>query len=259
MEECKSLSNISVFEGTKAKQCIINNNEVHLNCSIKEFYGKIIIGADGVNSIVSKAINKNKNPKLKYALCVRSYFKNVTNTEFNNIIEMHFLKQMNPGYLWIFDMHDGIKNVGFGIDERFVKEHNINMQKILDDTLYKNVKFSNRFKYSEMLEKPKAFRIPIYHSLKKIYDNRILLIGDAAHLVNPWSGEGVSNAIRTGRFAAEQVLKCFEANDFSKNFNKTYYKKIKRKMVPELKKQAFARSLNNYPQFLKFALNLTFK
>ena len=48
--------------------------------------------------------------------------------------------------------------------------------------------------------------VPIYTGREKISTSRTLLVGDAAGLVDPFSGEGISYAVRSGQMAAEAIL-----------------------------------------------------
>lgn len=63
-------------------------------------------------------------------------------------------------------------------------------------------------------------------SKEKIYGERFILNGDAASLIDTFLGEGIANAIRSGRYAAEHIISAFEVKGFSKRFNKKYHKKI---------------------------------
>jgi flavin-dependent dehydrogenase len=57
-----------------------------------------------------------------------------------------------------------------------------------------------------------------------------MLCGDAAALIDPFSGEGIEHAMRSGKFAAEMAVNCFKENDFSAGRLKAYddivYKKV---------------------------------
>ena len=57
---------------------------------------------------------------------------------------------------------------------------------------------------------------------------RYLLVGDAASLINPLSGEGIANAVRSGRVAAEHLMDAFERDRFDVSFNKAYDEEIYR-------------------------------
>jgi flavin-dependent dehydrogenase len=52
----------------------------------------------------------------------------------------------------------------------------------------------------------KGHPIPIYNRREPISTHRTLLVGDAAGLVDPFTGEGIRFAIKSGRLAAEAIL-----------------------------------------------------
>lgn len=56
--------------------------------------------------------------------------------------------------------------------------------------------------------------------------NRFLLLGDATSHIDPFCGEGIANAIRSGRIAADHLKKAFQENRFKADFNKQYDKEI---------------------------------
>ena len=62
-----------------------------------------------------------------------------------------------------------------------------------------------------------------------------MLVGDAGHLIDPLSGEGIGNAIYSGFIAAEQAAKCLTAKDFSAEFLKPYDERIARVLGAEMK------------------------
>lgn len=81
-----------------------------------------------------------------------------------------------------------------------------------------------------------------------------MLTGDAAALIDPFSGEGIANAIRSGRVAAEHVIKCFEQNIFSASFNKAYDREIYRRMWNEFKISRTLQKVVCYPVLFNFVI-----
>ncbi|PSC69140.1 CMF receptor CMFR1 [Micractinium conductrix] len=58
--------------------------------------------------------------------------------------------------------------------------------------------------------------------LKTTYDDNIIIIGDAAGFIDPLTGEGIHTAMMGGKAAAEVLLQCREAGDFSKRSTRLY-------------------------------------
>jgi menaquinone-9 beta-reductase len=90
--------------------------------------------------------------------------------------------------------------------------------------------------------------------LRNISGERFLLTGDAASLIDPFSGEGIGNAIRSGRVAAEHILTCFDQQNFSAEYNLAYDKEIYRRMWKELKVSHSLQKLCRYPWLFNFVV-----
>lgn len=254
LKECKNYKNIHVFENTRINTCIISEEQAQIKTSSGNFTGKMVVGADGVNSLIAKVINPNKVDETMYGMSVRAYLSNVKDMGYENVIEVYYLKELVPGYFWIFHMHDNIRNVGLGMDEKTVKKYGVKLGEVFKNIINNDPRFKERFKDAVWEDELKAYRVPVFNRYRKIYSNRILLTGDAANMVNPLSGEGIGNALRTGRFAAEHLEKCFAANNFSKEFNKAYYKRVRRTMFPQLNRHSLIALLNTSQWLSNYAL-----
>ena len=62
-----------------------------------------------------------------------------------------------------------------------------------------------------------------------------MLCGDAASLIDPFSGEGIETAMESGKFAAEQAIQCFKEQNFTGNILKAYDKRVYKKMWPNFR------------------------
>ena len=69
------------------------------------------------------------------------------------------------------------------------------------------------------------------NSIPKIYDNRVMVVGDAAMLVNNVHMEGTNLAMLSGKLAAETAIFAIEKGDFSASTLSLYYKKLKNSVV----------------------------
>jgi flavin-dependent dehydrogenase len=111
-----------------------------------------------------------------------------------------------------------------------------------------------RFVNAKQTDPLKGFGLPIGSRKRNISGHRFLLVGDAASLIDPFTGEGIGNAIRSGRIAADHIKKCFAANDFSASFNKRYDDEIYNKMWRELKLSRTLQQLLKYPGLFNFVV-----
>ena len=104
------------------------------------------------------------------------------------------------------------------------------------------------------METIKGYGLPLGSKKRNISGKGFLLTGDAAALIDPFSGEGIANAIRSGRVAADHALSCFEKRDFSAAFNKNYDKEIYRRMWNEFKISRTLQYLITYKWAFNFAI-----
>ena len=77
------------------------------------YRGRIILGADGYNSMVARRMGLYRHEPKHLVVALRQYYENVTGL--TNQIELHFVDEVLPGYFWIFPLENGYANVGIGI------------------------------------------------------------------------------------------------------------------------------------------------
>ncbi len=250
----KEFPNIKLFENCKVIDVRADVTNVSVATELKIFNTKILVGADGANSLIAKKLACIENDKKKLCLGMRGYYENVNGFHPGNYIELHFYKDVLPGYIWIFPMANNKANVGIGMLAGDVSEKKINLKNLLEKFINENPDISNRFKEAKQTGKYEAWRIPLGTKKREISGERFLLAGDAASLVDPFTGEGVGNAIRSGRIAAEHIKKCFEKNQFSEKFNRAYDKEIYHRMWKELKLSCTLQKLFKHPKLINYAI-----
>jgi flavin-dependent dehydrogenase len=82
--------------------------------------------------------------------------------------------------------------------------------------------------------------------------DRFLLLGDAASLIDPFSGEGIGNGIRSGRLAAEVVKEALISDNFSAKFLKKYDRMVKDKMGLEFLRSKQLQTISTYTRLFDF-------
>ena len=246
--------NISVFQNCQVNQVRQTPDMITVETNAGEFAAKIVVGADGAHSVIAKQLSQIKVDKEHYSAGLRVYYEGVTQMHPENFIELHFFQDILPGYLWIFPLPNNQANVGLGMLSSAVSARKLNLKEILERLLQTHPALAPRFKNAQALESVKGFGLPLGSKKRPLSGNRFLLAGDAAALVDPFSGEGIGNAIRSGRVAAEHIIKCFAQRDFSVKFNKAYDQEIYRRMWKELKISRALQMLCKYPRLFNFII-----
>jgi len=250
-QQLKQHPNIHVFENSKIGKIEFSETKVSVTANEVEFEGSIIVGADGANSMVARQMGLNRIGREHQAVGLTAYYTGLKPLNDRNPIEIYFLKDILPGYLWIFHHADGKANIGIGMLASAISEKNIDFKRKFEQLLSAEplkTRLANAVREGNV----KGHTLPLGFNNRKISGNRFLLTGDAAALIDPLTGEGVGNAIRSGRVAAEHIIECFKTNDFSLNYNTAYDTEIYRRLLPEYKMNLVIQKLCRYPGLLNF-------
>ena len=255
-DQIKELPDVDVYQENKLKKVDIDNGLVTVVTNEKSLKGKLIVGADGANSVVKNALTKNKIDRKHHCAGLRQYYENVTGFDEHQHIELHFYKDIVPGYFWIFPLPNNQANVGMGMLSNELSHQKINLKEKFAEIIEKHPNIKDRFKDAKALETVKGFGLPMGSTKRSCSGDHFLLLGDAAGLIDPFSGEGIGNALRSARIAADHISKAFEADSFDATFNKKYDNEVYAKMWNEFRLSRFLQHLLNYPRFFNFLLTL---
>ena len=208
---------------------------------------KTLIVADGAHSTLAKSLGGMKMEPAYHSAGLRVYYEGVLDTDPEHYIELHFLKDTLPGYFWIFPLPNGICNVGLGIRSDVVSKKKINLKKSLNDIIENHPVFKERFKAAKAISPVQGFGLPLGSIKRPISGNRFLLTGDAASLIDPFTGEGIGNAMISGWLAAKHLAEAKKSNQFDGSFHKAYDAAVYQKLGSELRLSYNLQRMLDYP------------
>jgi flavin-dependent dehydrogenase len=99
-----------------------------------------------------------------------------------------------------------------------------------------------------------AATLPYYAGPSKMAGDNYLLLGDAAKLIDPFTGEGIGNAMISGYYAAETVADCIKKNDFTSLITNNYQELTDKKLGPELNLGLQLQRLAHRPLLLNLVI-----
>ena len=179
-----------------------------LNGNFYSYKGRVVVGADGAASAISRLVGLPNQPLSHVYTAIRGYWNNVEGLTDN--IELYFMDGVLPGYLWIFPLGGKRANIGLGILSDDLIKRKKHPNTILLEALQSNKQIAPRMKDAKQDGKIGAWAIPNGSYIKKNTGDGWLLVGDAASLVDPFSGEGVGNALSSGKYASQAILSALE-------------------------------------------------
>lgn len=252
--ETANLTDISIFQNEKITSVTNAADKIILKSATISFEATMVLAADGAQSILNKKLTGNVVEKEHFCAGVRQYYSNVKEFHPENHIELHFYREILPGYLWVFPLPGNQANVGLGMLSSVVSKKKMNLKTELAKLLETQPLLKQRFKDAIPLTEVQGFGLPLGSKKRTLSGNRFLLLGDAAGLIDPFTGEGIANAIRSGRIAASHTLKAFKENDFSAKINNRYDREIYSKMWNEFRFGHSLQKLFRYPAIINFVV-----
>jgi menaquinone-9 beta-reductase len=203
-----------------------------------EFRAKVVIGSDGVNTVVGKKVLGDKFIVDERHTCdaIRVYYDGIKGL--TDDMEIHFFDSCIPGYFWIFPIEDGKANVGLGLVSKDLKKIIRNKKKniitLLNEAIENEPLIKDRFKDAKAEGKVTGWRLPFGSHRRKVAGDGWVLLGDAASLVDPFSGEGVGNATTSARIAAGVIDDALREEDLSALRLMEYQKRLWTELEDEL-------------------------
>jgi geranylgeranyl reductase family protein len=203
-----------------------------------KFSSRFLVGADGALSVVARRAGFEGPGYLVPAL--ESEIKIAPNRHraYDGAVRFDF-GIVPKGYGWVFPKK-GHLSIGVGQ----MRKGNIH----LENTLEKYLRYLGM--EESMVFSKKGFVIPTMPRRDGFARGRCLLVGDAAGLVDPVTGEGISAAIVSGKIAASALAEGRFSPDQVKN---CYERELKKKILDDLRWSRFvSRLAYDHPKVKSF-------
>ncbi|MHB8779762.1 MAG: geranylgeranyl reductase family protein [Candidatus Geothermincolia bacterium] len=173
-----------------------------------EIRARYIIAADGPASILGKQLGLVGLDPLHTGVSVRAYFEGVG--DLDDLIEIYPMDEILPACGWIFPLGDGRANVGVGAMLHHIRNRHMNLndvfKRFIGGTRYSSAKLRD----ASVSQRPHGGIMRVGLPAGRQLSGNVLLVGDAAGMTNPMTGEGIANALESGRWAAGAVRAAFQ-------------------------------------------------
>jgi geranylgeranyl reductase family protein len=181
-------------DGVKVTDLVLGEDEVHAHVDGSRVAAAHALLADGANGVSARAVGLDDGREHGVALEANVPYGVVREVDYRGLLCLE-LANVPGGYGWVFPKGDHV-NVGVGGWEREgpqLREH--------------LARFCRAYDIPESaLEGVRGYRLPLVHPRARLAKRRVALLGDAAGLVDPLSGDGIYEAFLSAKLATAAVL-----------------------------------------------------
>jgi flavin-dependent dehydrogenase len=185
----------------------------------KKFTAKITIGAFGKRSLLDVKMEREfiqkKSPYLGVKIHVKGNFS-------SNLVALHNFK---GGYCGVSKVENNAMNLCYITNFKAFKKYK-NIEEFQEQVVFKNTFLKDIFTNSKAIFKNPLTISQISFETKKPVENHILMCGDAAGMIHPLCGNGMSMAIQSAQIASKLILNYLEGEILTrKELEKKYITK----------------------------------
>ena len=213
----------------------VEGNEVMLRGGAS-YTAKIIVGAGGHNDPLRRDHWDESSLKIPVKFVLMD-------GDFGDAVELHFGSMAPGGYAWMFPKSSGA-NIGIGIQRSFSKGRSLNQ-------------YAEEFisKYEGEISFRGAGSLPMSGSIRTFVKGNYLLVGDAAGMVLPSNGAGITIAMIGGRIAGQVIAEHLSEGTPLEEYEKRWDKQMGKVMRNSKRAFRFGSLMFRLPNWM---LNLTF-
>jgi menaquinone-9 beta-reductase len=161
---------------------------------------RLLLGADGSNSMVARTLRGGVPPSQDRIMAVRAYFDEVEGADGQG--DIWFRGDTFPGYHWLFPTGGGAANLGVGMLSSTYPQSGRNLREMLLRLIDEDESVRHRLRGARMRGRVLGHPLTTYNPRLPLIGDRMMLLGDAAGLINPLNGEGIQYALHSARWAA---------------------------------------------------------
>jgi geranylgeranyl reductase family protein len=182
-----------LMDGHKVTQIQVSADWVEISTTDNIFRSRLVVGADGAYSVVARELGMGRN--IEYLVGIESEIV-VAGEElakWKSRVQID-LGCIPGGYAWVFSKRNHL-SVGAGCLASKARYLNRHHQKFLNSLGIG----------SYTIARSSSHLIPTCTKGKLVWQDKALLLGDAAGLTDPLTGEGIYNAIQSAQLAAPVI------------------------------------------------------
>lgn len=176
-----------------------------------EIAARVIIAADGANSIVRRRLKLDHRTERHGAWAIRTYYSGVEQ-QAPDAFEICWDRELLPAYGWFFPMENNRANVGLGIREDDLRKSGKKLPELFEEFVTQNPRMQRELRNAKPEGRPRGHYLPFGSFVDDLVGDRVIFTGDAAGFIHPLTGEGIEYAMESGEAAANTLLAALAQN-----------------------------------------------
>jgi geranylgeranyl reductase family protein len=201
-----------------------------------ELQAQLLAGADGVNSLVARSLGLISNREVGVAVEAELAVP-AKSLDAQGAFATFDFGAVQGGYGWIFPKRD---HLSVGVFKPLPGKP-VGLKRALEKFIA-----SEAVLLDPRILHLQGHQIPLGGQEHVLHKGRVLLVGDAANLADPWMGEGISYAVVSARLAAEQMYYALESKQVDLS---GYTNLINASITPQLlSARLFAKAVYSLPE-----------
>jgi flavin-dependent dehydrogenase len=251
IDRCRALG-VDVFEGSRVRAIATGGRRGSLTAiqhgTTIEVRGRIIVGADGHHSAVTRLLDLDLPLRWPRRIGLAAHLEGFTLS--GEMGEMHAGRD---GYCGIAPQESGRVNAAMVVDMARFQQRGGSVEAFFDAELSAYPALSNRMQVARRVTPVRGVG-PLARRVRQTTGDGYLLVGDAAGFFDPFTGEGIFDALHGGELAAAAIAIALDRGDTSAT-GLASYERARREAFADKRRaawlvQAFVRS----PRLMDYAL-----
>lgn len=211
---------------------------------------RLIVGADGAESIVARTFNLESTDRAHISIAQRAYVEGVSVQPGEATV--WFDDDIVPGYGWMFPMAGGRANIGVGTLSETCSRHGHSVPKSFAAAIERlKIRHPGCANIS-LTSKPIGGVVKMYGGVGANHFDGGVLIGDAGSFADPMTGEGITQGMESALIAAPTLLRALEAGRFDAAFLADYERDFRRYFDPGMLTLGFCAAVMRNWHFREF-------
>jgi geranylgeranyl reductase family protein len=244
LDDCLRLalerSGARIVQNCRVSELVSNDHKCIGAIAEDEFWtAKLVIASDGYGSLGLRALQLPSPRGSKLAVSSTAYYRNVSYPDGPNTSDHFFEDELPYGYGWIFPAVDGVSNIGVYIRADAYSTAGHKLGRLLDGFIERH---ADRLAGAEPVAKPRTWSLPLAPRRLPLATAGLLLAGDAAGFVDPLSGEGIWQALYSGRLAGQIGARALRSGRLDPALQREYQASCERAILRPSQRKAWVQS-----------------